>query len=511
MLAVIVVLTVLCGIAEGQQQPVPKFYRPPRFTPPVHAAPGSGPASPARAAVARQVEAGQAVPGGYPVRWAAWEEPGSPATASPANDLYVNEARQAVPATPDQWQTRTPGSAPQTGDSFNELSMPDTEIPASQFVNSGSRQSWQTPGPVQEDGTNPVWTTGPGEPAAVPTIRSESRYQTMPEFGTDAPPAMEDYATDPFAAEQNDIPDPESGAGRSVLVRDEAWQTAAPPASERGTGQENQLRNLQVEPQRLRDQRAGTPRKPFRNTVDTGYRNRQEEMRSGQDDLLDNTTGQAGLKKSCDDYRDELLNAPITDIILDVAPLRPSAAAQKTPEGLTRSWTDCEGNILGTGTLVGVQQSYIVVETDMGQRSLIPAWRLSDADVQIVTEYWGLPDECSLGCDPYAGRNWLPQGVFWKASALCHKPLYFENHRLERYGHTHGPIVEPVASTVHFFSSLILWPYNTGIHPPNECLYSLGFYRPGDCAPWLKEPFPVSLQGAGRQAIAVGIVGGIIP
>ncbi len=77
----------------------------------------------------------------------------------------------------------------------------------------------------------------------------------------------------------------------------------------------------------------------------------------------------------------------------------------------------------------------------------------------------------------------------------------FEDIQLERYGHSHGPFSQPVHSTLHFFSSLVMWPYQTAIHPPNECQYALGFYRPGNCAPWLKDPVPISLRGIARQTV----------
>jgi hypothetical protein len=85
--------------------------------------------------------------------------------------------------------------------------------------------------------------------------------------------------------------------------------------------------------------------------------------------------------------------------------------------------------------------------------------------------------------------------------------LYFEEVALERYGHSVGPIKQPFVSGAHFFGSLIALPYNMGIHPPNECQYALGYYRPGSCAPWLVPPLPISLRGA---AVAAGTyVGGI--
>ena len=72
--------------------------------------------------------------------------------------------------------------------------------------------------------------------------------------------------------------------------------------------------------------------------------------------------------------------------------------------------------------------------------------------------------------------------------------------QLERYGHTRGPIVQPMVSGAHFFVNVALLPYKMGINPPNECQYPLGYYRPGSCAPWMLQPFPLSGRGAATAA-----------
>ena len=46
-----------------------------------------------------------------------------------------------------------------------------------------------------------------------------------------------------------------------------------------------------------------------------------------------------------------------------------------------------------------------------------------------------------------------------------------------------------------------------GINPPHECQYALGYYRPGDCAPFMLPPVPLSGRGALYEAGA--IVGGV--
>jgi hypothetical protein len=118
-----------------------------------------------------------------------------------------------------------------------------------------------------------------------------------------------------------------------------------------------------------------------------------------------------------------------------------------------------------------------------------------------------LPRDCPLGNDTFRPRKFLPITYTWTASGLCHKPLYFEDVQLERYGHMAGPWVQPLASGAHFFMTIPILPYKMGLEPPNECIYALGFYRPGDCAPYLFDPIPISVRGMAFEAGAW--VGGI--
>jgi hypothetical protein len=115
------------------------------------------------------------------------------------------------------------------------------------------------------------------------------------------------------------------------------------------------------------------------------------------------------------------------------------------------------------------------------------------------------PCDCLIGRDfnapKFAGRDFAPTLFTWKASGTCHKPLYFEDVQLERYGHSWNPIIQPFASGAHFFVSVPLLPYKMGLRPPNECVYTLGYYRPGNCAPYMLEPIPLSLRAAVFQGV----------
>jgi hypothetical protein len=123
-----------------------------------------------------------------------------------------------------------------------------------------------------------------------------------------------------------------------------------------------------------------------------------------------------------------------------------------------------------------------------------------------------VPYECSIDNGTmHTGRCWSETTYMWKASALCHKPLYFENEQLERYGHSWPPCIQPVVSGAHFFSRLPVLPYCMGVEPPCECIYALGHYRPGNCAPYMCDAIPLSPRGALIEAGSVVGAAAILP
>jgi hypothetical protein len=122
------------------------------------------------------------------------------------------------------------------------------------------------------------------------------------------------------------------------------------------------------------------------------------------------------------------------------------------------------------------------------------------------------PFECSIDQgDWHPGRAWEQTTYLWKAAALCHKPLYFEDEQLERYGHSWPPCCQPLISGAHFFTRLPVLPYCMGVEPPMECVYALGHYRPGSCAPYMINPVPISARGALIQAGAVVGTAAVLP
>ena len=113
------------------------------------------------------------------------------------------------------------------------------------------------------------------------------------------------------------------------------------------------------------------------------------------------------------------------------------------------------------------------------------------------------PCECRLEGETFEPRRFATTMFTWKAAGYCHKPLYFEDWQLERYGHSHGPLADPFFSAAHFFTTLPVLPYKMGVELPWECVYPLGYYRPGDCAPWTVPAIPISLRGMAVEAATV--------
>lgn len=95
---------------------------------------------------------------------------------------------------------------------------------------------------------------------------------------------------------------------------------------------------------------------------------------------------------------------------------------------------------------------------------------------------------------------WVPANVFYS-------PLYFEDPQLERYGHTHGPLLQPLASSARFGVQLIGLPYQIALDPPHRRVYPLGFYQPGECAPKQVPAVPLNAKAAvGAGAVYTGLI-----
>ena len=95
----------------------------------------------------------------------------------------------------------------------------------------------------------------------------------------------------------------------------------------------------------------------------------------------------------------------------------------------------------------------------------------------------------------------------WAPSEMVHRPLYFEEAALERYGQTHSPLLQPVISGAHFFGNVAILPYKMGLDLPHQRIYNLGHHRAGSWARSERGHLPWRWRGALFQAGAV--VGGV--
>jgi len=107
---------------------------------------------------------------------------------------------------------------------------------------------------------------------------------------------------------------------------------------------------------------------------------------------------------------------------------------------------------------------------------------------------------------PGTNRPWPLYEFWWEAPAVCHRPLYFEEVNLERYGYSYGR-AQSLLSGAHFFGKVPLLPYLITAEPHRDCVYTLGNYPPGSYAPYHIHYPPPSLKAA---AVEAAVVSGLI-
>ena len=222
-----------------------------------------------------------------------------------------------------------------------------------------------------------------------------------------------------------------------------------------------------------------------------------------------------GRKQRCKDINGDvdryiklIKDQKTTDIPLDISPRKPNKKELERMARASRTWTDEDGNVLFEGYPIDyhVSTDTATFSTKDGNKTAVVG-KLNRADQCQFYQIYYIPFEGVLATREFQPRNWTPSTFTWKASALCHHPTYFEQEHLERYGHSPGPIVGPVLSAGHFFATFPILPYKMGLQPPGECVYSLGYYRPGNCAPYMIDPIPLSVRAGLWQAGAW--VGGV--
>jgi len=461
-------------------------------------APRSGPAPVAIGTPAEQLGAGVAL------RW----KTVAPTAASQQAVERATEVRQQVsqqlaqPAYTHSQDPLRPQATPTT--ERNPLRSPVMQVAYQQTLNPG--EATQPPTLLPNGSSLPALpNNAPGLP---PTTSQPMGTNPLghPDFSTPRAPA--DNALPPLNIDPLDTPElpppPTRGMGEgtsSVLESPQPASPFPPPRQEATSPADRSNTELNDTGELLPPPRTEDDRTPGSSEL----QRRNPDSNSGY----------------CDEMRARLRANPLTAVSLDVSPSFGAGirAKKKGAEQLrldfaasapVRQWTDYRGYVVANGRMIDLRDGRVIIDA-VGQEQSILLRDLSDVDTAYVGEAWNIPERCGTGYDPFDGRNFVPSTVQWAASGLCHKPLYFEQVQLERYGHEIGPVLQPVVSTAHFFGSIPLLPYKMGIHPPFECQYELGYYRPGSCAPYMIPPIPWSLRGAAAQAAAVTGAAALIP
>ena len=370
------------------------------------------------------------------------------------------------------------------------------------------------------------------EPTQIAPTQPEPTPQSTPE---PAPSVFPDPDTDPVPRPEPKLPDPAPADEPSLsdLMKD-AKPEIKPKKSE-DSASDSTLELLPPPVDRTDSEPSASDQAPFDNPFDRrsdADRRDRDRLRSDSRDgesalqdelrkLEDEKDDESSSAISCDDFRSRIARQTIRQVSLDISPpFRPDVIDEgeyqklkaKFDDGQTsRQWRSIDGRPLSFGRLKDLAYEKVVIETDLGGREELAINRLSESDLAYISENWGLPSECLIEQVAYTPRTWSNATMTWKASNLCHKPLYFEEVNLERYGHTAGPVLQPIVSSAHFFANIAVLPYKKGIHPPGECQYALGYYRPGNCAPWIVPPVPLSARGAVRQAAEMTAAFWLIP
>ena len=231
---------------------------------------------------------------------------------------------------------------------------------------------------------------------------------------------------------------------------------------------------------------------------------------SERTESLDNTSLEPRLRRALEGQPRVEQEAPMNTTPMNTTPMRQDNSGFQAADPMVETPMNTPmGNTLRQDDPMDVRQKYELDCADL--KGVLFQKSVRDIALNLkprVEQGKDIPQYCDFDVFPAAERCWCPQSFMWTASAACSKPLYFQHIQLERYGHSRGPIIQPILSAAHFFGNVAIYPYKAGIHPYNECMYALGYYRPGDCAPWLREPFPWSIKGAASQATsAIGYTG----
>lgn len=137
--------------------------------------------------------------------------------------------------------------------------------------------------------------------------------------------------------------------------------------------------------------------------------------------------------------------------------------------------------------------------TELGYRTKL----MTEISLDITSKADELPSDCSADLfsgGEHSGIVPADRVVFWRASELYHQPLYWEQTRVERYGQSYGPVLQPILSGAHFLCTFPIIPYKIGLDRPCDRVYTLGYFRPGSCTPCVRPRLPWEWDAAFFEA-----------
>lgn len=189
-------------------------------------------------------------------------------------------------------------------------------------------------------------------------------------------------------------------------------------------------------------------------------------------------------------------------------------------ENANRKWISLQDNDLSNQSPQDSGAGDLATAPDDEEFKLLKRLPVSDLNEGIVinsmqraVNYPDIPNPNlsfveSAALAPTLAPSFQPITKTWRSPNMVHRPLYFEDANLERYGNGIGKW-QPVASGVHFFSSVMMLPYKIGTTPPTECDYSMGHFRPGNCVPAYRQKFECNPRGTIYQGLAIGALMGL--
>ena len=113
-----------------------------------------------------------------------------------------------------------------------------------------------------------------------------------------------------------------------------------------------------------------------------------------------------------------------------------------------------------------------------------------------------LPAAMVLPYGPDRQPGWSVSTKNWVAPTFCHYPTYYDDVMLEYHGHERCPPLQPLLSGGRFFTGIFFTPYLMTLQHPYEQVSNAGHFRPGTCAPGVRQRAPYDPTALKVQAAA---------